>query len=465
MKHSTLNEGSQGTVYKSVPALSADEDQPAKIPLARSGHTACVIDKKIYMYGGFRNMEPRTPADDVPHFYAWVFDPSTLRWTGLANEHADIAPRHNHSACAYGHDLIIHGGYGRDGYVLTDTWLLSFGDPMSSKQLPEIKDLTTTPPAFMQTYIAVSGSTLYLLYRKSELSTSLYTLDLAKFEKEPETTRWANFEIPTNPLTPGPKPRRGASMLPITTGQGRAYLLLVLGEDDDDEDDDEDIEGNELSDNPGPEIEDNDLGHPHVQSLSVAGSHQTGQRHRAEKTNPDASKSVSTFCSDLWTLQLPSEDSTPAKAKDATREKLGADSGAVQWSEVQLLTGEEGAEDKDVANATVLGSVGESAASAVKSIGESAGGLFSRLRSGSVSQSTQDVKQEALAADAARKEAGYKTSEDSGRHPAVTAAKSHPGPRRYFGAALLDRTKIILWGGVNAKGEREADGWMIHVRI
>ena len=39
--------------------------------------------------------------------------------------------------------------------------------------------------------------------------------------------------------------------------------------------------------------------------------------------------------------------------------------------------------------------------------------------------------------------------------------KVHPGPRAFFGADVEQNT-IVLWGGVNAKGEKEADGWTVH---
>ncbi|KAF2996009.1 hypothetical protein E8E13_001587 [Curvularia kusanoi] len=40
--------------------------------------------------------------------------------------------------------------------------------------------------------------------------------------------------------------------------------------------------------------------------------------------------------------------------------------------------------------------------------------------------------------------------------------KLHPGPRAFFGADVMqDEKSIALWGGVNAKGERTGDGWVI----
>ncbi|UPK91199.1 hypothetical protein LCI18_002134 [Fusarium solani-melongenae] len=45
-----------------------------------------------------------------------------------------------------------------------------------------------------------------------------------------------------------------------------------------------------------------------------------------------------------------------------------------------------------------------------------------------------------------------------------TTGKVHPGPRGFFGAdTCLDGKGVIMWGGVNAKGETEADGWLLKI--
>jgi hypothetical protein len=42
------------------------------------------------------------------------------------------------------------------------------------------------------------------------------------------------------------------------------------------------------------------------------------------------------------------------------------------------------------------------------------------------------------------------------------SGKVHPGPRAYFGCDVLkDGSTLMLWGGINAKGEREGDGWLV----
>lgn len=44
------------------------------------------------------------------------------------------------------------------------------------------------------------------------------------------------------------------------------------------------------------------------------------------------------------------------------------------------------------------------------------------------------------------------------------AGKVHPGPRAWFGADVLEGGRgVVVWGGLNAKGEREGDGWVVRV--
>ncbi|KAL2256446.1 hypothetical protein VTK26DRAFT_1647 [Humicola hyalothermophila] len=42
--------------------------------------------------------------------------------------------------------------------------------------------------------------------------------------------------------------------------------------------------------------------------------------------------------------------------------------------------------------------------------------------------------------------------------------KAHPGPRAWFGAdSCLGGKGVVIWGGVNPKGEREGDGWILRL--
>lgn len=45
-----------------------------------------------------------------------------------------------------------------------------------------------------------------------------------------------------------------------------------------------------------------------------------------------------------------------------------------------------------------------------------------------------------------------------------TEGKLHPGPRAFFGSDVMyDEKSIALWGGIDAKGERVGDGWVIRL--
>ena len=48
-----------------------------------------------------------------------------------------------------------------------------------------------------------------------------------------------------------------------------------------------------------------------------------------------------------------------------------------------------------------------------------------------------------------------------------TEGKSHPGPRGWFASTSVGREieggGVLVWGGVNGKGEVEGDGWIINV--
>lgn len=46
----------------------------------------------------------------------------------------------------------------------------------------------------------------------------------------------------------------------------------------------------------------------------------------------------------------------------------------------------------------------------------------------------------------------------------AAGGKVHPGPRGYFAAdACLNGHGVMLWGGINAKGEVEGDGWVLRL--
>lgn len=71
----------------------------------------------------------------------------------------------------------------------------------------------------------------------------------------------------------------------------------------------------------------------------------------------------------------------------------------------------------------------------------------------------KDVTKEKLGMDSERAtwaEVEIKPSSEEGKQ-----GKSHPGPRGQFAIDRLDQKTVVLWGGVNPKGDVEGDGWII----
>jgi len=238
--------------------------------------------------------------------------------------------------------IILHGGrQSQSGEKLKDTWLFDLATRRWSP-LPDAP-VAASNAAFMD-------GKLFTITGTSDLSCEVHTLDIGHSDekRKKKALKWESIELPTNPLTPGPKPREGSALVPIDTGLGRQYLVYIFG---------------------------------CRQALN-----QPSEKEAAD----------SRFYSDMWTLQLPSKsakplswtDLKPAVVKDAIREKLGYDSGSYSWSEVDV-------------------------------------------------QPTEEL---------------------------IHEGKVHPGPRAWFGADVTaDGKSVVLWGGLNAKGENESDGWLINL--
>ncbi|KAI9726520.1 MAG: hypothetical protein M1828_001342 [Chrysothrix sp. TS-e1954] len=333
------NLGRSQVEYRTLPSLAQNDGEPG--PCARAGHTTVAAKGRLVMYGGYSDMATKAPLDEEGRVS--VFDPTTSRWTLLAAASKDYPICHSHASTISGDKLYIHGGItsASSTKASSDTWSFDLNTCVWTK-LPDLPAGSTaiTPTTFPN--MTVVHNNLYVIAASSDLSSLIFALPLTTNATSNEQwPQWSHIEIPTNPLTPGPSPRHAAGLHPITTGVGRTYLLLMFG------------------------------------NHNRTSSQGTGQ-------DPD-------FCSDLWTLQLPSTAISPAHAKDAAREKLGASSHKAEWADVKIV---------------------------------------------------------------AKEEKGQ-----------VTEGSAHPGPRAWFASAVADDWKsVVLWGGLNAKGEREGDGWLVELK-
>ncbi|KAK1757031.1 hypothetical protein QBC47DRAFT_174436 [Echria macrotheca] len=319
------------------------------IPTPRSQHAACARDKYLIVHGG-RDTQGKPIEEEN---CLWLWDTEKLVWTRLHSETQigkAMTPRFGHSIFVDEQQdfLVLHGGHAPselqhklvhdvdaplsnpDLPTETETWLFDFTSD-SWTALPR----APAPPVAA----AYVDTTLYTISRTdspfSVVVNYLHLLHSPTEREKPGALVWKTLSMPTNPLTPGPRPRDGGALVPLNLGHGRQYLIYMFG---------------------------------------------------CDEPKPDHPESAG-FYSDIWSLQLPSHGLSAAKLKDKIRETLpGLDSGELSWAEVELVAAEQ----------------------------------------------------------------------------MVPEGKVHPGPRAFFGAdSCLDGKGVVLWGGVNAKGEREDDGWVL----
>ncbi|KAL8708925.1 MAG: hypothetical protein Q9220_006257 [cf. Caloplaca sp. 1 TL-2023] len=371
-----------GSEYKCVPSLG--EGDGDKIPGPRAGHTACAIGHRIYVFGGRR--EDQQPLQE--NGAMWMFDTETLRWSYLEPPPEDIFPvphgRYNHTSVAveyplpkeippdtstytaqikatvskipaligkaspprepHGSIIICSGLSSANSAPMKDIWTYTVA-PNAWTHLPDLPALPFPPS------VAYANHNLYMLGGASEVGNEIHHLQFSKDSQQIpdmdlrcDPLEWQAVPFPSNPLAPGPRPRNGSGMLPVTTGNGRFYILYFLGE-------------------------------------------KAPKGEETEKTE---------YWSDTWSYQIPAVEIAAAGVKDKTRSAMGISTGEGTWCEVKVVPNEEGS-----------------------------GGID-------------------------------------------TEGKSHPGPRGWFASSALgqdfDGAGIILWGGINAKGETEGEGWIVSVK-
>ncbi|KAK5137526.1 hypothetical protein LTR08_008506 [Meristemomyces frigidus] len=294
--------GVDGADYTKVTATST-------APPKRWRHSAAVVDARIYFFGG-SGQHDGEPLDEQGR--VWIFDTATNGWSHLdppaqgkkpdpRTQHASLASEHPQpiqhrtdeglapqrdvdsakmvpeppAGDSYG-TLIIAGGKSKSGQLLNDMW--TFDIPSRTwAELPELPPPTTAAPSLAMVEKRV--------YAFSQGQTSFLDLSQSSFDD-----RAGEGELGIAPLGPWstmppaagspelahPSDRTGASLVPVTTGQGRNYLLLIGG-------------------------------------VSSAGE----------------------VLEDIWALQLRPEGMTAASFKDAARQVVKKSTGERMWAEVR----------------------------------------------------------------------------------------------------------------------------------
>lgn len=326
--------------YKCVPALGVESghgvgDGDGSVPVPRAGHTASRVGERVFVFGG-KGKDGHVLEENGR---VWVFDVTSLRWSYLdPNGDAYPQPRYYHGGVAsqqplppgsdgklqalgsqiqesisktlpslvskpsppaelHGTLFISSGLSSNESEPLDDIWAFAVASNAWS-QLPSAPSKFSSPPS-----LATATDHLYLITGSAEVASEIHQLPIPNYllhstsenvdDVSDPPLSWLTIPFPTNPLTPGPRPRQGAGLLPIKTGNGRFYLLYLFGE-----------------------------------KASPAKSTNEGE--------------LRTFWSDIFSYQPPASTPSPAGIKDSTRSTIGVETGEGTWAEVQVIANEEG---------------------------------------------------------------------------------------------------------------------------
>ena len=113
-------------------------------PSPRNGHTACIFENHMYVFGG---REDNRILNDL-----WMFDLETLQWQELQENRDKVTggfaeefpvERSGHSCDLFGHFMVIFGGFYNLTKELNDLYLFNFHTQAWIKIFEEINDITS----------------------------------------------------------------------------------------------------------------------------------------------------------------------------------------------------------------------------------------------------------------------------------------------------------------------------------
>ncbi|MCJ1438583.1 hypothetical protein MMC27_007973 [Xylographa pallens] len=294
--------------YKCVAAKSHDAE--GEVPAPRVGHTAVAIADRIYVFGG-RGGADMKPLEEEGR--VWVFDTISNTWSYLnplsgnpypeaRSYHAAVASIHplpckkDHTINAVGSPddeahgtIFVHGGCPASGRladvwafdVAARTWMRYADAPGASRGGPCLTFTQNRLYRFggFDGEHEIGGHVDYLEVAVNTFNDKGGQGELSVFA----SSQWKTISFPEGMQSPGN--RSVAGLHPITTGQGRNYLLLFLGERD-----------------------------PSSKGHEGAGM----------------------FWDDVWSFQLRPDGMTAASFKDATRLLVGAKTAEDTWAQVEI---------------------------------------------------------------------------------------------------------------------------------
>lgn len=269
------------------------------VPQSRIHHTATLARNRIFILGGCDTSSSQALLENGR---IWVFDPLQSNWLFLdPPPHTSFpAARYQHASTASedGSAIFIHGGITSDGSRLLDTWAF-YLDEGKWTRLSDAPGVARSGASIacckgklwrfggFDGEKAVDSLDYYELPRPHSIEHA-GTLDDSKRE-------WNVISVETSEeerSVAWPPARSMAALHYVTTGSGRDYLMLALGE----------------------------------------GNSRLGEGRALQ---------------DIWAYQLPSSGLSGAGVKDAIRDKVpGVSSHKGQWAPVNITKIEVGEEEK-----------------------------------------------------------------------------------------------------------------------
>jgi Galactose oxidase, central domain len=282
--------------------------EDAEAPPPRLGHTATVIGNRIYVFGG-RGGKDMAPLDEKGR--VWVFDTLARKWSYIDSMPNTPYPeaRSYHASASTIHPLpndalddsgatavtphgsiFIHGGCPASGR-LADVWCFDVAAATWSP-FPEAPDAARggAALALAQNRIwryggfdgehELGGQVDYLRLAKTTFDDKGGKGEMAVIA---ETGSWEKVVAEGDNASPGK--RSVAGLHPLTTGQGRNYLLCMLGE---------------------------------------------------KTPSNEGHKGAGEFWDDIWSFQIQPTGMTGASLKDAARQMVGAKIAENSWARVDV---------------------------------------------------------------------------------------------------------------------------------
>ncbi|KAK8044501.1 hypothetical protein PG993_004525 [Apiospora rasikravindrae] len=396
-------------VFSQIATSAADGTRAS---LVRSHHSLTVVGNRAYIFGG-RTSSNNKLADNEIHVVALpVSREETAKGSDYRLipalplvEHEGVpSARSDHAACASNGRVAVFGGADEAGALVQDTTIWLFDVEKSAWHALRAETSTSLPPpARKEAKLFAQGNDFVLYGGQDEGGVPLE--DVWRFNYESKT--WT-------PLPDAPAVTSNAAFADDT-------LYLIAGNDDLSSslhflDTSHHAEGpqatwesiifptNPLA--PGPRPRENggllhvSTGYGRNYLLYFFGERSTASSPTASgEEKTPPSSSKPTQWSDMWTLQLPSSD---------VAHKSTSISEAVQPAKI-----------KDGIRA-LFGASGKHTWAEVQ----------------------------------------VRPPGDVSGH----TGKLHPGPRGFFGYDVIEKgNSVVVWGGVDAKGETEGDGWIIRL--